>query len=93
MTTHRSKALGHLADAIEAHEQLTAAHAFQPRDFDLVGRLKSAERFHLGVAQVYATLAAAEAMPVPYTVVQNLTGLAGPELEAAVERLGGTSGR
>lgn len=61
MTTHESKALAHLADAIEAHEQLTAAHAFQPRDFDLIGRLKAAERFNLGAAQVYATLAVVDA--------------------------------
>lgn len=61
MTTDKQRAMAHLADAIDAHDQLTAAHAFKPRDFDLIGRLKSAERFHLGVAQVYATLAVADA--------------------------------
>lgn len=61
MTTYEQRALEHLDEAIEAREDLAVAYAFKPRDYDLVGRLKADERFHLGAAQVYAALAAAEA--------------------------------
>lgn len=71
MTTDRQRAQEHLADAIEAHEQLLTAYAFQPRDFGLIGRLKGAERFHLGAAQVYATLAVGE---VPTSVHHHHAG-------------------
>ena len=58
MNDYEQRAHHHLDAAITAHDELRAAHAFQPRDFDLIGRLKADERFHLGVAQVYAALAA-----------------------------------
>lgn len=61
MTSYEQRALEHLEDAQELHDGLRSAFAFKPRDYDAIGRLKADERFHLSVAQVYASLAVVEA--------------------------------
>lgn len=85
----RHRAQDHLADAVEAHDQLASAFAFKPRDYDLIGRLKSAERFHLGAAQVYAALAAAEATSTLATAAaspsDDMTPEPGSEWAAMIE--------
>ena len=64
MTTYETWAIEQLDEALEARQQLRAAYSFKPLDFELIGRLKADQRFHLDVAQVYAALAAAHA-PAP----------------------------
>ena len=61
MTTHEERALEHLAEGLDAREHLRIAYCYKPLNFELIGRLKADQRFHLDVAQVYASLAAAEA--------------------------------
>ncbi len=60
MTTYEQRALENLEYAQGARADLRRAYAFQPLDYELIGRLKADQRYHLDVAQVYAGLAAAQ---------------------------------
>lgn len=92
MTTYEQRALEQLETAEFFRKSLAQVYEEKPYDPAMVGALNAGVKFALATAQVYATLATIPeqlepANPVPYTLVQNLTGLAGHEIEDALARM------